>query len=263
MNIEDAENARQGTAPADGREWFGLAPVACVGVVFLTVLTAAVLLPMADWSWLAGLEKWQGLIGALVTLLAAIIGAMVLLHTVQKQIDAPQVQARQDRERKKQARRAFLSIDLAQLSVYTEECVKVMRKKRILPADVPLMPVLPDRVIDSLKHFLEYLEGTDVDAVAALIHTYQIQNSRIRKYLTKRPRIEDDIRQMVNVVELRSRINSLYSYARRRSDNIPERPDSDVIERSAAFIRGYSYRAFDHDSIIKQVESRIAAPRRA
>lgn len=268
MNIEDAENARQGTAPADGREWLGLAPVACVGVVFLTVLTAAVLLPMADWSWLAGLEKWQGLIGALVTLLAAIIGALVLLHTVRKQIEAPQALARQDRERKKQARRAILAIDLSHLSTYTKECVRVVTAIRLSEARKtmrphPPIPVLPDRVIDSLKELLEYLEGTDVNAVASLLHTYQVQNARLKNYL-RTPRIGSDLDQSIDAVELYSRISALYPYARRESDNIPDGPDIGTIHASTVHLhQDAHYVILNRDSIETQVQSRIEATRRA
>lgn len=227
------------------------------------------------------LYHWQTLVAGLL----ALYGAMRTVETVRRQISQNEkasndqlAQAdrhqREHRERQHRAARAELPPALKSLDNYTTACLKLLRSVplagpgRILLKEGENVDAAPEVPPEALVVLRKCIETVDVEsnyvALATLLEKLQIQNSRLQ--LTRahiepptpsiviRHTIESDA---ADLFEIRQRMNAIWVYARRLTDQIAEAITADSMKTDAFF---QDFQADEYPHLAEMLEKRVEEP---
>ena len=127
------------------------------------------------------LKEWQTLVAGLLALAAAIIAW--------RQLNFQRQESESRRRRREMAYRAVLPVDLATFMDYLEDCYEAavialqMMRPEGAGSETFNIPKLPDRLIPNLQNLIEQLDKHNADAIAEILKSYQLQNSRLRAAL--------------------------------------------------------------------------------
>lgn len=168
-------------------------------------------------------DRWQTLNAGVLAFSAAVVGFSISKYKVE-----------QDRINELSAVRVYLPNALGKVSAYTEDAKKFVdlafRKldddKYFLETDVPVMP---DEVFDVFSHAIKYSSGNVKDRLAKIIELQQILMARLcglgefargkgSTFYVKSQKYE--FYYLISEVKYLS--DSLFSFARRKTDDIDE-----------------------------------------
>lgn len=175
-----------------------------------------------EYNWYAALmcvvgmiKEWQTLVAGIL----ALIAAYLTVRAIKQQIKLQQDQFDKIQTRKRWMTRATLSDALAGVTSYCQSVVKIINAPRAMPID------RPSTEIDVLKAAIEHSNHHAAERIYQLTNKYQIQIARLEGFLNTRsadcPRTHDIPMLMLNVAELQALTNSLFDYARNKSDDGP------------------------------------------
>lgn len=181
------------------------------------------------------LFEWQTLIGGLIAIGAAVLGAILL----RSQIEQAERHETERRSRKFAANRATLPLTLSEITAYARSAIvelKFLHDQITQPSSMALRFDLPDfsnSSIISLRDFIDYSTDVNVnDCICEIIREIQILNSRLndvnldRNHASIRLEIEEYI---VQAARLNLIVGLLFPYARGTSDSLPTSTDWETI----------------------------------
>ena len=184
---------------------------------------------MTDPLWLANLERWQTLIGALVALFAALLGALYLDRQTQQ---AARIETER-RDRARAAVRAALPLWLSAICDYAKSVSGGLRplaraSGEAVPSELLLAysPVSPSpELIDNLQKTIESESNIHViRVISEIMSELQVLNSRTKDFpnappslLVTKSNIEVYLLQAAKIYALAS---SIFSYARREVEEV-------------------------------------------
>ncbi|MBO6676007.1 MAG: hypothetical protein JJ908_13120 [Rhizobiales bacterium] len=173
-----------------------------------------------DWF----VHRYQTLIGALIALGAAILTIRVMRD-----------QARQDQRRhmaevarKRKAARARMPDALSELTSYQHEVAEFLVGSKETVTS-------PDIAIQTLKGVIEFIDDEASARVFELVSFYQVHQARLS---SGQPEYQHERTQrMLDLARLRALTDSLYDYARERSDTIiPKKISTEAVRSASLFI---------------------------
>ncbi len=181
---------------------------------------------------------WQTQTGAMIALVAAVIGAAVVLH----QTGTTRRQAETRLMRRAEALRAVLPLALAELSDYTASCAAIYAGLLAQPNSLPIttadlhFPPLPAGLADHLTQLIEVSDPAHAMALITLARRVQIHHSRAEDAAMRLGNRNGLIFVRANVVsnligaaEIYARCNGLFVYARGAAeDPVSETSPGDV-----------------------------------
>lgn len=210
---------------------------------------------------------WQQLLGSVLALSAAFIGAYYL----RRQIKLAEDQEIERQRRRFAAARAVLPLTLSGLSRYSANCAAMLERihaqaqgQRVPPAALvgQNLPALPSGLADSLQGMIEASDVETGSAVGRLLSVVQYQSSRLQDLVTISQRTGRRVVVVVNIedylidaAEILARVNALFGFARRETDWIPIRPTRQNMH-SALFLLNIDDSAYPN--IYETVNRRVA-----
>lgn len=223
---------------------------------------AVVLFGLLPKQTLAFLKDFQTLIGAATAILAAIIGGMFINRQIRATIELE----RQRRLAKFDAARAMLPLHLNEVTRYCRQTGRVLRRlienlppgELIEPENVRevVLPELPKPAATALRDLIEYTDDSRLrDVFSTLLSKLQIQHARLSDLPewaddpAERIWVKTNVEQaVIDVAEIHARTESLFSFARRRSETAPLLPSFSTISvalSSLGFLDYVHVRVFD------------------
>lgn len=152
-------------------------------------------------------HRYQTLIGSLIALAAAISTILVM----RKQGRQDQARHSSELDRKRKAARARMPDALSALSTYQAEVAEFLVGSREL-----ISP--PDLAIQTLKGVIEFIDDDASERTYELTTFYQVHQSRLSN---RQPEYEHErVQRLFDLAWLSALTNSLYDYARGRSDKM-------------------------------------------
>jgi hypothetical protein len=202
------------------------------GVVIIAVVAmlgpgwAAVL----DGQQSGGLYHYQGLLGGILAIVGAIIGAVFLNRQIRQAAQLETDRRAHDRE----AERAVLPLTLSEICGYAVASGRFSKslldqcQGGALPAEVVVEPddiprLAPERIED-LKQMIRHLDFADTPAFAKLISEIQVHDARGRD-LTRAGRLMLTItleERILDAAEIYARAEAFFEFARRETDTVPQ-----------------------------------------
>lgn len=166
------------------------------------------------------LNRYQTLISALIALLGALL-TIIYLH---KQIQHSDDQEKKRIERQNYAARASLPLALSQIYSYGEDCLKLLAQANYrmtgsapYSIDGPLTaPEIATFPISTLDRNIEFADNPAKERMADLIACVQVQRARLEGVL-RAPSQPELASSTVDVFEILSIIDSLFPYSRRET----------------------------------------------
>jgi hypothetical protein len=163
------------------------------------------------------LNRYQTLIGAIVALIAAVIGFKAIRHQTEQtnRIEENKL------KRANLAARSTMPLALNSICEYAEACVQVFEADRTARAHAggtasppPNLPVFPQGAIEPLRRAVEFSQLNEATAVADILATAQVFLARTRdSRWARRPSSELQDR-MLDALDLYTRASNLFEYAR-------------------------------------------------
>lgn len=178
---------------------------------------------------LGTLKEWQSLIGASFAIIAAAIGASVVVH----QTRTTERLQRELRRGRFLAERAQLPLALNEVAKYAKCAAKALdeiygqRTGNTIPtaAVIPAFPMLPTT---GIERFAKVIETADCDQVrtqlALLLQRLQVQSARMLGLIDQIPdpthlvHIINIESYIIDAAEVYARVSDLYDYAREEND---------------------------------------------
>ncbi|RYE46270.1 MAG: hypothetical protein EOP24_16650 [Hyphomicrobiales bacterium] len=177
-----------------------------------------------------GLYHYQGLVGGVLTIVAAVLGGAYLNKQMRQDARIEQERIAHDRE----AERAVLPLTLSAICGYAiasgrlgksllDQCVGGR-----LPDDVVVepnaIPVLPASIIADLKQMIRALDFDQIPAAAKLLAEIQVHDGRMRDFATRERMLlsvglHDHI---LDAAEIYARAEAFFGFARREVDTLPQ-----------------------------------------
>jgi len=207
------------------------------------------------------IKNWQTLLGSLVAIAAAFIGARAISGQIQQtdRLEAERL------HRRFLAARAVLPLALSSLSQYARDCATELYRAtgllrgRSLSQAAPL--TFPPPPIAAIETLTEVIEATGSEAVAEpiadLLSNIQVLNARLTGLVTRsahRAGIRDELENyLVDAADIEARVSSMFDFARRERDVIPRHPDLKEAE-TALFTLGQF--GTIHDALEAKVRAR-------
>lgn len=226
----------------DDTEAFG---IGVVGVLLGVAATLLAIPLVGAVRYRQFIYDYQGLIGAVLTLLAGLIALWGIL----RQMKQTQALADKEQERHRYGARTLMPVALSEISSYASECLKglcLIRPGLDTPLDDQFKPPPkfiarlgaiqspPRDVILDLKECVLSAPADVQDAISTLVSQLQIQTSRLKAMVetfttntafsdleTTPQRVDERI---VDMLALHASASALFDYARRRSEH-PEKPN--------------------------------------
>lgn len=191
------------------------------------------------------LEKWQTLVGAGIALLAAVIAVWNTTRSLQ---DARELEQNR-RVRKHAAVRALLPLALSQVLDYANRSAWSLNglitscQNNVLPAmtaSARVVQPIPKETLNGLAEFIEYSDTIDVRVIKSTVALIQIHDARVRELVEANSnpaggrivRQEEIERGIVNAASIYAGAASVFEYARRRQDHIPQDISWDAVRRA-------------------------------
>lgn len=254
----------------DTTKHIGLA-LCLLGAFWLGALCAGAALDQAPAtnteSWL---YRWQTLIGAVVALIAAGIGAWF----IKRQIETTERLENEKRIMRQRSIRAVLPLSLSELCDYAMRCSEKLTFLHRACGDQLLdrhadidrtFPALPAGLATVFKEFIECSPENEARPLIEILSKLQVQSARFREIelnpenapLVLKDNIEDYI---IENAELYARAEAVFDYARFRSDRC------DLADVSGAALRALWFFRFNDDlryaNLMRMAERRYdtAAP---
>jgi hypothetical protein len=190
---------------------------------------------------------WQQLLGSVLALGAAFIGAYYL----RQQIKLAQDQETERQRRRFAAARSVLPLTLSSLTKYATQCAALLRSihSQAHGHNVPrsalqgqVLPALPPGLSRDLPAMIEASDSDTGSAISSLLGLVQYQHSRLEGLLTPQRATHlvllSNIEQyLIDAAEVLAKVNALFDFARGEANQIPTKPTRQKMH-SALFLLG-------------------------
>lgn len=186
-----------------------------------------------DLLFLKVLYDWQTLLAGLL----ALVGAWLTVQSVRTQIKRTEAQAEAARKREEFAAKAILPLALSQLSIYGQDCIRLLSPLAAQPhiPEGTQTPRVPESAISVLQECTRYADERIASKIAVLLGKLQIQQSRLNELLTRRGGeviIGHEITSnMIDAADVYARTADLYDYAR-NVEELRRRSTPDQLRRA-------------------------------
>lgn len=188
-----------------------------------------------DWWQLKLLYDWQTLFAGLL----ALLGALITVYFIQKQIRQTSDLANDVRTHEEFAAKAVLPLALSQLSRYGQDCIELLNplteEPRSVVSEAAQTPRLPENVISVLQESARYAEPAVASQIAALLSKIQIQQARLISLLARNSGKQlteyEGVSAMIDAADVYARTAELYDYAR-DIENTRRRAEPEKLRRA-------------------------------
>lgn len=185
---------------------------------------------------------WQQLLGGLLALVAAFIGA----HFIRAQTQLADEHERERIRRRHAAARAAFALTLSSVGRYAQQCAVLLTTIHERRTQTPVIsslellanlrpPPLHGEIVGEFKEMVEASDPSIGRSIADLLSTLQVQVARLETMferstgrITTLQNIEGRIGDLI---DLKARSDALFNYARGHSDVPPSEPLTRSFER--------------------------------
>lgn len=198
------------------------------------------------------LNRYQTLISALI----ALLGALLTIRYLRKQIQHSDDQEKKRVERQNYAARSSLPVALSQIYSYGEECLKLLAQAKYRMTDSApysiygalTAPEIATFPLSTLDRNIEFADNPAKERMADLIACVQVQRSRIEGVLSSPTHISL-ASSTVDIYEILSVIDSLFPYSRRETDEVGGRL---IVKKPITLAEPYDEKLISNFILIKQ-----------
>lgn len=190
---------------------------------------------------------WQQLLGSVLALGAAFLGAYYL----RQQIKLAQDQETERQRRRFAAARSVLPLTLSSLTNYATRCAALLRSihSQANGQNVPysalngrVLPILPRGLSRDLPAMIEASDAATGSAISSLLGLVQYQHSRLEGLLAAQSATHlvllSNIEQyLIDTAEVLAKVNALFDFARGEASQIPSKPTRQKMH-SALYLLG-------------------------
>lgn len=188
-------------------------------------------------------KDWATLVSGLLALGAALIGASYL----KQQIDQSDNFEKIRRAKKQASVKAILPLALDSCVTYAEasgETLKELRERCVqhalpMTGQAPQFPSIPEDIVSTLRQAVEFSKNTIEEKLfSKIISELQIQRARLKGIeeafrMDTRTILSINIdRYILQTAEIHALAQSLFEYARGKTEEVPESFDNDGVYRS-------------------------------
>ena len=203
--------------------------------IVILASVASAILASQGYDISSAIKDWQTIIGAGVSLLAAVIA----FNAVKSQIDNTIKLENRKRQNKFNARRSILQIHLSEIIDFLEKYIKDMSVFLETKGKSPLSKFfLPKSTMKLLSDLIEYGDHLDTDSLRNLIMQLQVFKARTSMLVSSDLAIESEKWLEITVygfavdgLIILAMVSSMFDFARGNSSSLGETPTVEEIEQ--------------------------------
>jgi hypothetical protein len=183
---------------------------------------------------LGTLYNWQTLIAGML----ALVGALITVRQIGRQIDQVAASAETQRSREEDAAKAVLPLALSQICQYSADCLQLLigfvpgRGGAPAVTTASRVPEIPSSAVTMLQTCARHAAPDVVTKIAGLLNKLQVQHARLESLLDRslgRPmHTSEGLDAMVDAVDIHAKAGALFQYGRNLAELRRRAPADDL-----------------------------------